>query len=246
MKIEFCLPIHNEEKILKENTLKLLTYLDKQEHPWNWEIILVINGSSDSSYVLGQKLEQEFPGKIKAVNYPSPGRGQALKKYFSSSQADILLYMDIDLAVSLDNIAPTLKALIEEGYSLAIGSRLLAESKIERSFIRELSSQTYNFLSRLILGHHISDMQCGFKAIKKELFEKIKDKLLDDKWFFDTEMIVFAKKFGGKIKEIPVDWQENRYDERKSKVKLIRDSLRFIKNLIKLRLRLAKTKNSPN
>ena len=81
-------------------------------------------------------------------------------------------------------------------------------------------------------------MQCGFKAIKLEQFKKIVNLIKDDYWFFDTELVIFSKLNNLKIKEIPVDWEENRYEKRKSKVNILRDSFGFLKNLIKLKLRL--------
>jgi len=53
-------------------------------------------------------------------------------------------------------------------------------------------------------------------------------------------MIIISRAAGYNIKEIPVNWEENRYDKRKSKVKLLRDSLKMFKKLIKLRIRLFK------
>jgi len=240
MLIEFCIPAYNEEKILAKNALKLWTYLKNQKNNFDWKIVLLINGSSDNSESIANDLAEKYP-EIHSEIVKMPGRGQALKIYFLKSAADIIAYMDADLAVSLDNIPDLINPLINDDYDLSIGSRLLSESKIERSFIRELSSRTYNFLSRLVLGHHFSDMQCGFKAIKKETFVKIAPNIEDKKWFFDTELIAFANHYNYKIKEVPVDWQENRYEERTSKVKIIKDSLKFLKNLIKLKIRLIKT-----
>ena len=139
--------------------------------------------------------------------------------------------MDIDLAVSLHNIPNLIKPLIQDNFDLVIGSRLLPRSKTARSALRTFSSKTYNLLSRLILGHNLSDLQCGFKAIKTKPFKHLIPYIKDNKWFFDTELIAFADYFGYRIKEIPVAWQENRYQARKSKVNLINDSIKFIINL---------------
>jgi len=241
MLIDFCLPIYNEEKILEKSILTLLNYLKNQNYNFLWQIIIVINGSSDKSRLISKSLSEKYP-LIKYVEYAQAGRGNALKEYWLQSRADIVLYMDIDLAVSLDDITKLLTPIINNKADLAIGSRLMPESKIKRSFIRELSSQSYNFLSRIILSHHFSDMQCGFKAIKTEAFEIISPNIKSHKWFFDTELISFAKKFGYNIIEVPVDWSENRYDKRKSKVNLFFDSLKFLVNLIKLKFRLIKTR----
>ena len=238
MLIEFCLPVYNEEKILKSNILKLLDYCNKQNFNFDWQIVIINNGSKDNSKKIGQELFNEYFKKIKLENIKQSGKGRALKLYWQKSNADIIVYMDIDLAVSLNNISDLINPIIKENYDLVIGSRLLPDSKIKRSLLRELSSQTYNFLSKIILNHNFSDLQCGFKAIKTNVFKKIASYTKNNKWFFDTELIIFANHFGYKIKEIPVIWEENKYDQRKSKVNLIKDSIKFLINLIKLKIRL--------
>jgi hypothetical protein len=145
--------------------------------------------------------------------------------------------MDVDLAVSPDNIHDLIKPFLKNQVDLVIGSRLLANSKIKRSFIREFVSQTHLYISKIILGHNFSDLQCGFKAIKRKSFLNISNSITNPYWFFDTELIFFSKKNKLKIIEIPVDWSENRYDERKSKVNICTDSLRAFLNLLKLRVR---------
>lgn len=235
MFIDFCLPVYNEEKILKSNVLKLLAYCEKQNFPFKWQIVIINNGSTDSSKKIGREMQG---GKIKLKEIVGQGKGIAIKTYFIKSQADVAVYMDIDLAVSLDNIPALINPILNNEASLVIGSRMLPDSRIDRSFFRELSSQSYNFLSKIIIRHNFSDLQCGFKAIKTSDFKKIAPYILNKKWFFDTELVAFANLFGYRIKEIPVDWSENRYEKRKSKINLITDSLNFIAHLINLRQRL--------
>lgn len=240
--IHFCVPVYNEEKILEQNILKLLNYLKKQNFPFTWKIIIVINGSTDNSLKIAKELASNNKNFIDYFETKKPGRGQALKNYWLINNADILVYMDVDLAVSLENIPNLINPFLGNQADLVIGSRLLSNSKIERSLIRELSSQGYNLLSRLILNHKFSDLQCGFKAVKTEKFKEVASHIKDKKWFFDTELIIFGKHFGWRIKEVPVDWSENRYEKRKSKVNILKDSSKFVVDLIKLRKRIKKLK----
>jgi len=243
MLINFCLPAYNEEKILEASALKLLAFLRAAGSTFAWRIVILDNGSTDGTAASARRLADEHP-EIEVKTIKLPGRGRALKTYFSASQADVLVYMDIDLAVSLDNIATLVSAVTADGYALAIGSRLLPESKIERSWARELSSQGYNLLSRLVLGHRFSDLQCSFKAVRADVFRQLSGQIQDTKWFFDTELVALAGAAGYAVKEIPVDWSENRYDQRKSKVRIFRDSLRFAIDLIRLKIKMASLKNS--
>jgi len=238
MLIEFCLPIKDEEKILEDSLKNLLNYLESANFSFSWKIIGVVNGSTDSSADIVKTLENKFPEKIKYFEMKAPGRGRALKSYWRLSRADILAYMDADLAVSLGNIKSLIQPLISGEAEVVIGSRLASGAIIERSFLRELTSRGYNIFSQIILGHRISDLQCGFKALNRRVFTKLDQYLIDDYWFFDTELIILAKKFNYFIKEVPVNWQENRLGARKSTVKIVRDSWRFVVRSLSFRRRL--------
>lgn len=235
MLVEFCLPVYNEEKILKANTIKLLDFLNRQNFLFNWLIVIINNGSTDNTAKISRELAGE---RIKIINFSQKGKGGAIKQYSLTSAADWLIYMDIDLAVSLKNIDDLINILTDNNYDIVMGSRLLSGSEVERSAARSLSSKVYNYFSRLVLGHKFSDLQCGFKMIRSEIFKKIAPLIKDNNWFFDTELIYLAYRQNYRIKEIPVSWSENRYQQRKSKVSLIKDGLKFFKNLIGLRMRL--------
>ena len=236
MTIEFSLPVLNEEKILKKNVTELHNFCQANLNYIDWKIIIVVNCSIDRSLKISQELAAKYK-RIEYISYNQKGRGRSIKKCWLKSKADIVSYMDVDLAVSLENIHDLIKPFLKNQTDLVIGSRLLATSKIKRSFIREFISQTHLYISKIILGHNFSDLQCGFKAIKRESFLSISNSVINPRWFFDTELIFFSKKNNFKIKEIPVDWSENRYDERKSKVNIFTDSLRAFLNLLKLRIR---------
>ncbi|MGI6347598.1 MAG: glycosyltransferase [Patescibacteria group bacterium] len=202
-------------------------FFKKQNYSFDWKIVLLLNGTHDQSESIAFNLKNKNK-EIEIFSLPEKGKGNALKKYFNYSSASFLIYMDVDLAVS------------EDDYDLIIGSRLLKSSQTNRSLLREISSRTYIYLSKLIIKHPFSDLQCGFKGIKKEAWKQISPLILDKYWFFDTELLIFTSRFNFKFKEIPVSWSENRYEKRKTKVKVIRDTWKFIKNLIRLRKRLLK------
>ena len=238
MTIDFCVPVRNEEKILAANLFKLRDYLIAQNYSFSWQIVVILNNCDDNSENIMKRLVAENNNQFKYLNINPEGKGGALKYYFSLSHADILVFMDIDLAVSLGNLPALLDSLINNQSDLVFGSRLLKNSQVERSFFRSASSLVYNFLSRQFLNHDFRDLQCGFKAFKREVFSKVKPYLKNDQWFFDTELIILAKFFKFRIKEVPVDWTENRYAQRISKVSVYKDAWGFIKNMIKLRAQI--------
>jgi hypothetical protein len=91
-----------------------------------------------------------------------------------------------------------------------IGSRLLPQSQTERSWRREISSRIFNLLAHLVLSVSVSDLQCGFKAVDRRRFEEIAGLMEEDAWLFDTELICLLQRRGFLIKELPVEWRENR------------------------------------
>ncbi len=237
MKIDFCIPAYNEEIIIEKNTKKIFDYLSNQKFSFDWKIVLINNGSTDNTGKICSKLANE---KIIFKDLDIAGKGGALKHYWEESQADIIMYMDSDIAVSLEYVPDALNPIISNECDLTMGSRMIVGSKTERSLIREIYSQGYNYISRVILGHKFSDLQCGFKAIRTSLLKKILPNIKDNQWFFDTELVLFADMAGGRIKEVPVDWEENRYEERKTKANVIKNAIVFTYLLFKLKKRLKK------
>ncbi len=237
-----CLPIKNEEKILESNLEILLDFLNKNKWDFLWKLVLTINGSNDSSVNIAQELSNKYE-KVDYLEINEGGKGRAIKYCFDKSKnEDILMYMDVDLAVSLNYLNNLIKPILKENYDFVISSRALKGYEIKRSFFRAMASRFYNILSKLFFNHKIKDLQCGFKAIKKEAYNTIRPHLRNNQWFFDTEWVILSQFYNFKIKEIPVDWQDNRYKKRKSAIKTFSVAWQFIVNLIKLKIRMIKIK----
>lgn len=238
MRIDFCVPIKNEAATLDKNLAKLSSFLKSSLKDHQWRIVGVINNSTDDSWQICRRQEETDPLRLVCLTASGPGKGRAIKEAWRASNAEILAFMDADLAVGLESIPDLINPLISQEADLVIASRFLPEAKIERSRRRAWMSQGYIIFSRLILGHHQSDLQCGFKAIKRRTFLRIENFLQNDFWFLDTELVILSGLIGAKIKEIPVNWQENRHGQNKSSIKIWRDSVCFILDLWRLKQRL--------
>lgn len=231
MLVDFCLPVKNEADVLENNTLRLFTYLHNLNLAYKWRIVILVNGSNDQSLVIARKIFQKDRSHFIYKNIKNSGKGGAIKEYFIKSDADILVFMDIDLSVNLENIPKLLEPVLEKSRDIVISSRLLRGATTNRSSFREYNSRLYNFFSRFLLNHHFRDLQCGFKVCTKEVFQKVYPWLRDSAWFFDTEFVIIAKRLGYNIQEVAVDWKENRYFKRKTKTSLINGWLFFYKSL---------------
>lgn len=205
MMISIVFPAYNEaeriEKAIKE-TEKFLKKIN-----YDYEIIVAEDGSTDGTDKIVQKLVND---KIRLFHSDVRlGRGKALMNAFEKAKGEIVISMDVDLATNIKHLKDLIEA-IENGYDIAIGSRLIEGSKAKRSFERLLYSKVYNFLVRALLKSKIKDHQCGFKAFKKDIVVKLGKEAKDNHWFWDTEILVLAQRKGYKIKEIPVEWTEGK------------------------------------
>lgn len=242
MKIDICLPIKNEQEIIVNNVQAIVEYLNSCDLDVSWVITGVINASSDRSYEIFKSLEKTYPKNLKTIKLDKPGKGRAIKEAWNRSESDILIFMDIDLAVPLSYLSKLVKVFLTNSADLVIASRFLPASSSKRTWLRKIISYTYVFLSRLILNHKQTDVQCGFKAIVRDKYKIIEPNLIDNYWFLDTELIIFSKIENLRIIEIPVTWNDRKNKKKKSNINIIKDSARFISNLIKLRRRLLKIK----
>ncbi|MDX6301947.1 MAG: hypothetical protein QOF53_3161, partial [Nocardioidaceae bacterium] len=156
--------------------------------------------------------------------------GRALKRVWSDSDAEVLVYMDVDLSTDLNALLPLVAPLISGHSDLAIGTRLARSSRVVRGAKREIISRSYNLLLRGTLRAGFSDAQCGFKAIRAEVAQVLLPLVEDTSWFFDTELLVLAERAGLRIHEVPVDWVDDP-DSRVDILRTARDDLRGIVRL---------------
>ena len=228
--VDVVIPVYNEEKDLPRSIETLRRFL-QDNLPSAWQITIADNGSTDSTLAVARTLSQQYPG-VGYTHLDLKGRGRALKKAWLESRADILSYMDVDLSTGLESFPPLVQA-IREGYDIAIGSRLMAQSRIQRSFKREMTSRVYNLLIRAMFFSHFVDAQCGFKAISRRAAQALLPLVQDNAWFFDTELLLLAEMRGYRIKELPVKWLE----DPDTRVKIASTAWEDIKGLLRVRFR---------
>ena len=236
-KLDVVIPCLNEERILEKSINSLRDFLKQNMSQYDYNITIADNGSKDSTFEIAKKLSKKHP-EVRVITLKKKGRGRALKKAWTMSDADILSYMDVDLSTDLKAFPAMIDAIANKSYHLGTGTRLTKNSETKRCFKREFISRIYNILVKLIVNTKFSDAQCGFKAVDKQTFIKLLPYLKDNEWFLDTEMMTIAEKTGHKIYEIPVLWIE----DPDSRVNLIDTAIKYIRDLIRIRFRLRKIK----
>ncbi|MFE3448794.1 glycosyltransferase [Nonomuraea sp. NPDC059194] len=223
--VDVVIPVLNEELALPGCVKTLHAFLSAS-FPLPWRITIADNGSTDRTWAIAQELSETYED-VFARRLDIRGRGAALKQTWRESPAAIVAYMDVDLSTDLDAFLPLVAPLISGHSEVAIGTRLARSARVHRSAKREIVSRVYNLMIRIGFGAGFSDAQCGFKAVRADLVRPILDKISDDRWFFDTELLLLAEFNGLRIHETPVDW----YEDVDTRVKVCRTAWDDIRGL---------------
>lgn len=208
MKLSVIIPAYNEESRITQTLQSIDGYLEKQNY--DYEIIVVVNGSKDHTYDVVKQLETTSVQKAVAMNLAEGGKGNAVKRgILEKATGDIIMFMDADNATPISEIEKFLP-FFEQGYDVVIGSRYTNPDlvKVHQPFYRVLLSRMANLLIQLLTVPGIKDTQLGFKAFSKTAAKDIFSLVTIMRWGFDMEVLTIALKRGYKIKEVGVSWTE--------------------------------------
>jgi glycosyltransferase involved in cell wall biosynthesis len=206
--LNVVIPVYNEEVELETSIRTLANYLTEHLLDFDWTITIADNASTDGTMAIAKKISKTIK-HVATEHLTQKGRGRAVKKVWTESNADVCAYMDVDLSTDLKHFPPLVRSLLR-GYDVAIGTRNARGSRVfKRGLLRTITSKGYIWLIKLAFWVHFSDAQCGFKAVSKRIVTEVLPKTQDTEWFFDTELLLVAEKMGYRIYEEPVTWIDN-------------------------------------
>ena len=206
--VDIVLPVYNEEMELADHTSTLVGYIRTNLSDFSCTVTIADNASTDNTLSIAKDLAKKFK-EIQVLHLDEKGRGRAVKKAWTTSNAMIHCYMDIDLSTDLAHLPPLIRSMLR-GYDIAIGTRNSSHSRVfGRSLLRTITSKVYIWLIKSIFWVRFSDAQCGFKAISDRSAKQLMGSIQDNAWFFDTELLILAEKTGLRIYEEAVTWNDN-------------------------------------
>lgn len=227
--LSIVIPCYNEENNLKNGVLDQVNDFLKTQK-FDWEVIVCNDESTDNSLKLVKDFVSKHKG-FKVLDLPHGGKPSAVWGGIKKANFPIVLFTDMDQSTPLKE---SLKLLpyFDKGYDVVIGSR--GAVRQGATLVRKIMAKTFLTVRRLFILPKIIDTQCGFKAFKTDVAKIIfpnlqffKDKSDKKGWrvsAFDVELLFMAQKWGYKIKEVPVSWQDEDLSTTKGD-----DSLRFKK-----------------
>jgi glycosyltransferase involved in cell wall biosynthesis len=228
--LSLVIACYNEEYELAESVRQIVEILESTR--WSWELIFVDDCSRDRTRELIDELLVTYAGYNfrKLFHEHNTGRGRAVTDGFHLARGRFIGYIDIDLEVHARYI-PSMLLALEYGADVATAHRIY---KVQpRLLNRFIASQGYAHLMRWLLGVHLQDTETGYKFFNRERILPLLNQVDNERWFWDTEIMVRAVLAGLTIREIPCLFIR-RYDKQ-STVNVVADSIDYFKNLWRFR-----------
>lgn len=230
MKLSIVVPVYNEERRVQKAIDTLDDYISR--HKLDVEVVFVDDGSTDKTCEVIERGAKVL--KYKTLRFePNRGKGFAVRQGVLASDADAILFMDVDMSTPIDELDRFLSHY-DDGADIIIGTRRSGDSHILRPqhWIRRKLGRVFTLLSNLFVVGGISDFTCGFKLFSKKAAKLIFPRQRLDRWCFDTEIMFLARKLGFTVTEVPVTW----VNDESTKVRMFKDSIRSFVELIKIRI----------
>lgn len=234
-RLSIIIPCYNESSILLQSYNEIIKILEVQFKNDNIQIIFVNDGSTDDTNNILDMIQNNHNicniSLLCIHNKSNRGKGYSVKKGIEVASGGTIIYCDADLSTDLKDLQTAVN-YIENGYSIAMGSRCIPNSIMSnRSLSRSVISRLCNWLIRLLFGWDVYDTQCGFKAMNKSFAKSVIKVQVIERFAFDIEYIDYAFKNNLKIVSFPVVWK----DRKNSKVSIIKDTIVFVRDIVKIK-----------
>ena len=232
MQLSVVVPAYNEARRIGSSLQRVWEYLEARCGAGDFEIIVVDDGSDDSTSTVVEEFAARAP-EVTLIRLPrNRGKGAAVRAGMMAANGEAVLFSDADLSTPIEEAEKALQLLVE-GNDVVIGSRALAGSRIlvRQPRLRESLGRLFNLLLRAFLRIPFRDTQCGFKLFRREAAHAIFQRARIDGFAFDVEAILIAQQLGYVITEMPVRW----LNDPESKVTLLRHPAQMLADLWRIR-----------
>ncbi|MFX1445302.1 MAG: glycosyltransferase [Promethearchaeota archaeon] len=231
MKISFVIPTYNEHG----NISRLIEEINKvsKENNYNYEIIVVDDNSIDGTIHDIHILQNSQKNIHLIVREKLMGIGTAHIEGYNYAKGDLIISMDADLSHPTEKI-PEFVLRIKNGKDMVMSSRYIPGGESDTRFSYYILSKLGGYYLSAMLKINIKDFSTGYRAIKKQLWEKIKDYKYSKKNLFLIESVYYAYKHGAKLSEVPIYFKDREIGN--SKTSMFREAIKALFLPLNLRI----------
>ena len=206
--LSVIVPVYNEEDRIVKTLKRFHEYLSAQ--PFSYEILIINDGSKDRTVEVAEHMRVEIANLSVIDRKINKGKGFSVKEGMLKAQGKIRLFADADNATDISHF-DKMRPLFDKGYDVVICSRDSKDASGARQSVpqplhKRLLGNMGNLYIQKLAVKGIWDTQCGFKAFRNYAAEKIFSVLKTNRWMFDVEALVLARKFNLKIGIVSANW----------------------------------------
>jgi dolichyl-phosphate beta-glucosyltransferase len=229
--LSVVLPAYNEAGSIRTTLAAMRSFLDRQDY--SYEIIVAADGDDNTPEIVTE-LARDWPALKLTAEAGRHGKGHGLRRGMRMVTGEIVGFLDADYKTPIDEFERMLPWL-QNGVDLVIGSRALADSKIEvyQPLYRQIGSKMFALAMHTLVGlWGIRDTQCGFKFFTRAAADAIFARAKIDGYMCDVEILCLAEQLGYSMKEIGIRWR----DDGDSRLQLVSGNLQNTLDLFRIRL----------
>jgi dolichyl-phosphate beta-glucosyltransferase len=208
VELSVVIPAYNAAVQLPPTLHRIIAYLTARG--LGFELIVVDDGSTDTTADVSARQLRELGDRGCVIRCDrNRGKGAAVQRGMLTARGARVLFTDADLSTPIEEVEK-LERVLGQGTPIAIGSRALDRSLIERHqpAWRDLSGRLFNLVARAVALPGIWDTQCGFKLFELETIRPVFGRQRIVGFAFDVEILVIARRLGLPVAEVPVRWTD--------------------------------------
>ncbi|MDD5605868.1 MAG: glycosyltransferase family 2 protein [Patescibacteria group bacterium] len=231
--LSVIIPAYNEERRIGRTLVAMRKYFDAQNY--SYEIIVVNDASTDTTVPIVEIIKEGWPNLYLVKNPQNLGKGGAVKNGILMARGKYLLFADADNATPISEIEKLWPFVTD--YQVVFGSRHCSGAKIHVSQVwyRIILSRLSNILIRLLAVPGVCDTQCGFKLFEHTAGKNIFANVTINRWGFDFEALMIARRLRYKIKEVGIEWHndpESKFASREA-IRTLIDLFKIKRNILR-------------
>jgi len=211
--LSILVPLYNEEEFIEE----ILTRVMAAPLPENLdrEIIVVDDGSTDSSAAIAERVRKRHPQTIRLIRLPrNQGKGAAIRRAVQQARGEYCIIQDADLEYDPRDYPRMLEPLLSGAADVVYGSRFAATSRRRVLYYwHSVANHFLTTLANIAADLNLTDMETGYKAFRTSLLRSIP--IRSNRFGIEPELTLKSAKRQARIYEVPVSYEGRTYEDGK-------------------------------